>query len=994
MPKAVVLGGGIAGMTAAHELAERGFEVVVLERRDAAGGKARSIYGAPSSLGPGAERYYESTTPWAPGEHGFRFFPGFYKHVPDSMRRIPAGEGRCVADALVATTRVGITQYGRPMFELPARFPRSPSDALTVLQDLLVAFSPVTGLTPDDLALFGARIWQILTSCAERRLDEYESISWWAFTEAESRSEAYQKLLATGITRSLVAAKAKMASTRTIGNIFVQLMLDVLDPIVETTDRVLDGPTTDVWIEPWRRWIESLGGDYRTCAEVKQIRWDGGRITGVVAERDGRAELIEGDYYICALPVERAEPLIGPEILAADPSLKSMRALSSNVEWMNGLQFYLFRDVPMLHGHVIHIDTPWALTSISQVQFWRPEWIDRYIGDVEFNGVLSVDVSDWDAIGLNGRIGEECSPEEIAAEVWEQLKRSVNAGGVDVLDDDNLAGWFLDPGITPDPARQGRLANLEPLLVNYVDTWGLRPEAVTAIPNFFLAADYVRTHTDLATMEAANEAGRRAVNGVLDAEGYSGSYCAVWPLEEPAILEPWRQYDLARFRLGLPWDRTLLDIAARGLSAAGPVLAGVPELMARVEPVASAVSDLKEAVGQVERTPPMRRAEEAVDEALEAISRGLSQFPTGVPVVPQTDPTAATGVPAAPETGPAAGPAGFLERLDWYHQRAMEAVTEALPVKEPSRYLYDLVRDFVAQPSKGLRPGLCLATCRAYGGSTEAALPSAAGLELMHNAFLVHDDIEDASLSRRGQTTMHRRVGVPLAVNVGDAMNALSMRLFRGNLAHLRPEVALRIIDEVDHLLVESLEGQAMELGWIRDNDCTVSVDDYLRMVLKKTAWYSFIHPMRIGALVAGAGENLERFHRLGFLLGAAFQIQDDVLNLVGTASRYGKEIGGDLWEGKRTLVVSHAFAHATPSERSRLEDFFSRPGQRRLERELLGMYELLGKTGSIEWARQAASALSKAAQNELPSAFAGAREGPDLDFVRSLVGYVVERDV
>src|SRR5438309_1302012 len=143
-----------------------------------------------------------------------------------------------------------------------------------------------------------------------------------------------------------------------------------------------------------------------------------------------------------------------------------------------------------------------------------------------------------------------------------------------------------------------------------------------------------------------------------------------------------------------------------------------------------------------------------------------------------------------------------------------------------------------------------------------AALPPAAGLELLHNAFLVHDDIEDGSLSRRGQTTMHRRVGTPLAVNAGDAMNALSMRHFRRNLAVLSPEVALRILDEVDHLLVESLEGQAMELGWIRDNHCRAGADDYLRMVLKKTGWYSFVHPMRIGALAAGMDDDLDRFNR------------------------------------------------------------------------------------------------------------------------------------
>ena len=981
-----MLGGGMAGMTAAQELAERGFKVVVLERRDAPGGKARSIEVPPGGLSeraPGtiADVPAGAFVPWVPGEHGFRFFPGFYKHVVDSMRRTPTGDGRSVANALVNTTRLGISQYTHPTFELPARFPRTPTDALTILQDMLLAFTPVTGLQADDLALFGTRLWQILTSCPERRLAEYEKISWWEFTAAQRRSPAYQKFLATGITRSLVAAKARMASTRTIGDIFIQLMLTILDPgaVAGTTDRVLDGPTSIVWIDPWRQWLESLGVEYRTCIEVKQIRCDRGRITGVVAEHKGRPELVHGDYYVCALPLERAAPLINPEMLATDPSLESLATLLPNVEWMNGVQFYLRRDVPMLHGHMIHIDTEWALTSISQAQFWRPEMIDRY-ANLEFTGIISTDVSDWDMPGLNGRSAEECSAEEVAAETWEQLKRSVNSGGAKILDDDNLCGWFLDPDIAADPTRPGRLTNLEPLLVNYVDTWRLRPEAVTAIPNLFLAADYVRTHTDLATMEAANEAARRAVNGILDADGFAGSRCDVWPLEEPAVLEPFRSYDAARFRLGLGWDTRLVAFAMGGLSAAGPGLEGVAQLMATVQPITPYVSALKDDVGDVEQSLQVLRADEALTDATEAILRRQSLLPTGLPLVPGSDAFA--------------GPTGFFERLCWYRDQTLAFLREDLPRKEPSRYLYHLVRDFVVQPSKGVRPALCLATCRAYGGSTDAALPSAAGLELLHNAFLVHDDLEDDSLSRRGQTTMHRRVGIPLAVNVGDAMNALSMRLFRRNLVRLNPDVALRIVDEVDHLLMESLEGQAIELGWMRDNEWEVSTADYLRMVLKKTAWYSFIHPMRIGALVAGADDDLDRFNRFGFLLGAAFQIQDDILNLVGNQSRYGKEVGGDLCEGKRTLVLSHAFDRASPSERVRLQDLFSRADGRRLQRELLDIYDLLERTGSIEWARLAASALTDAAQKEFSAAFAEANDGPDFDFVRALVNYLVERDV
>ena len=159
------------------------------------------------------------------------------------------------------------------------------------------------------------------------------------------------------------------------------------------------------------------------------------------------------------------------------------------------------------------------------------------------------------------------------------------------------------------------------------------------------------------------------------------------------------------------------------------------------------------------------------------------------------------------------------------------------------------MKDFIDRSGKGLRPALCIATARALGGRAEDAFPAAAGLEMLHNAFLVHDDIEDGSDSRRGVATMHRRVGVPIAVNTGDTMNALAMRLFRKSGERLGPATALRILDEVDHMLVETLEGQAMELGWVRDNDLTVAAGmTTLRLVLKKTAWYSFIHPLRIGA--------------------------------------------------------------------------------------------------------------------------------------------------
>ena len=350
---------------------------------------------------------------------------------------------------------------------------------------------------------------------------------------------------------------------------------------------------------------------------------------------------------------------------------------------------------------------------------------------------------------------------------------------------------------------------------------------------------------------------------------------------------------------------------------------------------------------------------------------------------------------AVPGAADLAGPTRFLERLGWYRDMLADTLTAGIPTWEPQRHLYGLVKDFIDRSGKGLRPALCIATARALGGRAQDAVPAAAGLEMLHNAFLVHDDIEDGSDSRRGVATMHRRAGVPIAVNTGDAMNALAMRFFRETGERLGPAAALRIFDEVDHLLVETLEGQAIELGWVRDNDLTVGADDYLRLVLKKTAWYSFIHPMRIGAIVAnGDDRNLDRFDRFGYLLGLAFQITDDVLNLNGNVARYGKEINGDLWEGKRTLLLTHALGHANRADQAWIGGFLARPRERRLPREVLRLHQIIASGGSIRWAQQAAAALAEAAAREFASsAFAGVPASPDLEWLRACIDFLVQRD-
>jgi geranylgeranyl diphosphate synthase type II len=335
------------------------------------------------------------------------------------------------------------------------------------------------------------------------------------------------------------------------------------------------------------------------------------------------------------------------------------------------------------------------------------------------------------------------------------------------------------------------------------------------------------------------------------------------------------------------------------------------------------------------------------------------------------------------------------QMLNKYKDIALENLKPVFEPREPYRYLYSLVPDYPHRGGKGLRPGLCIATCRAFGGSTYSAAKSAAALELLHNAFLIHDDLQDGSEFRRGKPTMHMVQGLPLAVNLGDALNALSFTPLMQNLSIIGPQLTWHVLTEVEHMVRQSVEGQAMELGWVRDNICTLKEEDYLRMTLKKTCWYTCIHPCRIGALIGtGGSEGLDRFNRFAYFMGAAFQIQDDILNLVGEQIKYGKEIGGDIWEGKRTLMLIHLLNSCKNSERSRIESFLATPRRKRSSKDVGWIYRLMGKYKSIEYGRDSAQQLAKEAMTEFEVAYADAPDSEDKRFIRQIVEYMIERDL
>jgi geranylgeranyl diphosphate synthase, type II len=328
-----------------------------------------------------------------------------------------------------------------------------------------------------------------------------------------------------------------------------------------------------------------------------------------------------------------------------------------------------------------------------------------------------------------------------------------------------------------------------------------------------------------------------------------------------------------------------------------------------------------------------------------------------------------------------------------YGEITREALKEYLPAREPRRYLYDLLNDYPLRGGKMMRPSLCIAAARLFGARRDEPLRSAVAIEMLHNALLIHDDIEDGSEQRRGRPTLHVLHGIPLALNAGDTLSLMCLKPLLDNRHTIGERLTLRIIGETERMARECAEGQAMELGWRRDNATGVGDADYLEMVLKKTCWLATIFPLRVGALIGSRGNaDLEAFLRFGFFLGAAFQIQDDLLNLVGD-ERYGKERDGDLWEGKRTLMMIHAFRQSSPEEHQRLSAILRSPREERTATEVDWIRELMAKHGCIEYARRIAQELAGAALHEFSLLATGLPDSRDKKFLEEIATWMIERN-
>ena len=337
--------------------------------------------------------------------------------------------------------------------------------------------------------------------------------------------------------------------------------------------------------------------------------------------------------------------------------------------------------------------------------------------------------------------------------------------------------------------------------------------------------------------------------------------------------------------------------------------------------------------------------------------------------------------------------AGVETRLREVGKVVRRAMLDAMPDGQPVQWLYGPMREYPSRPGKALRPALCLSAGRAFGAGADTLMGVAVAIELLHNAFLVHDDIADGSEMRRGRPTLAAKHGLAAALNAGDGLAIVASQVLRRATRRLDRDIADQVMEEFDIMAMRTLEGQATEIGWQLDCVEDLRPADYLELIMHKTCWYTTIYPLRVGAIVGSGGTaDLAPMVRFGFHFGAAFQIRDDLLNLVGDEQTYGKEILGDIYEGKRTLTLVHLMATARGADRDLVRDYLRRSRAERSEELVRTIRELMDDYGSIAFTSEYAEGILLVAEEYFEQAFADAQPGPDLDFLRALVPYVWAR--
>ncbi|MCL5100733.1 MAG: polyprenyl synthetase family protein [Candidatus Marsarchaeota archaeon] len=309
----------------------------------------------------------------------------------------------------------------------------------------------------------------------------------------------------------------------------------------------------------------------------------------------------------------------------------------------------------------------------------------------------------------------------------------------------------------------------------------------------------------------------------------------------------------------------------------------------------------------------------------------------------------------------------FKEYVTLHKNTIYSKICDYIPLKEPSQY-YSMIRDYTDRQGKYRRPGLLMLTGQVFGAKVENLILPAAAMQLSEDWILIHDDIEDDSEMRRGKPALHKLHGYEQAINAGDAAHMVMWKIIKDYM-EVNPENGSKLYDTFYNMLYKTVEGQYKEIQFSKEaNGFKNATEDlYFDIIRGKTCWYSVYGPMQLGAIVAGEKPStIQKLKEIGEPAGIAFQIMDDILDMTADEKTFGKKRHGDIYEGKLTLIILHAYKSATQTEKDKINNIYSKSRREKTDKDVDFILEMIEKYDGINYAKDLVDEYGKNATNTM----------------------------
>jgi len=325
--------------------------------------------------------------------------------------------------------------------------------------------------------------------------------------------------------------------------------------------------------------------------------------------------------------------------------------------------------------------------------------------------------------------------------------------------------------------------------------------------------------------------------------------------------------------------------------------------------------------------------------------------------------------------------------------RPVEANDKVGNYAEEDSFFWKTVSDYPKRQGKYVRGSLILLVCEALGFPQEKAALTAAAMQASEDWLLVHDDLEDGSFQRRGGKSLHLLYGVNQCINAGDALQIIMWKMLRDNEKVLGAEKAFRVMDEFEKMLMRTSLGQSVEIKWIEENKLDLSDEDLMFVIGGKTVYYSIAGPLRLGGMIAGLDEKkLGLMYDFGIPLGRCFQIRDDLLDLTSDFEGQKKQVGNDIFEGKRTLMLGHLLRTAKGKDLERVKAIMAKKREKKTGEEARFVIDKMKEYGSLDYAAEKASDLKKQAFKAFDEKLGFLDKEPGRSKLKAGIDFILER--